>query len=110
MQIITLQFYQRVMLWNALGNYNAQNLKEASVFLRIMEKIRLTDEEQVETNFTIVGEQYRWKPMSNGYGTLNVQLEADEAKSLTTAIDAMTPIRVADAGWLQKVVEGLKTE
>jgi hypothetical protein len=49
MQSLDLLFHQRVLLWDLLGNYHVQTLKEASVFLRILEKLRITDQEQTET-------------------------------------------------------------
>lgn len=107
MTTVTLPLYQRIMLWSLVGNHNAANLREASVYLRLIEKIRLTDEEQTKTEFTTNGQSYNWKPMLNGYGTKSVELETDEAKALAAAIDSATPVRVADAGWLQKIVDDL---
>jgi hypothetical protein len=107
MQTITLTFPQRLILWNMVGNHNATSLKDASVYLRILDKVRLTDQEQVETGFTIVGQQYSWRQMPNGYGTMDINLEVDEAKALSTAIETATPVRVADAAWLAELVTAL---
>jgi len=90
------------------GNHNAGNLKEASVFLRIINKLRLSDEEQAKTEFALNGPQYTWKPQPNGYGTKTIDLEGDEAKALILAIEALTPMRVADAIWLAPLVDELK--
>jgi len=107
MQSLTLPFYQRIMLWNVIGSHAAPNLKEASVGLRVIEKLRLTDQEQTESEFTINGQQYNWKLPSETYGTKTVDFEGDEAKSLAAAIEA-APTRVIDAVWLQPIVDKLK--
>jgi hypothetical protein len=106
MQTLTLPFYQRVFLWNVIGNHSAPNLKEASVGLRIIEKLRLTEQEQLESEFTTAGQQYGWKLPSEDYGTKTVDLETDEGKSLAAAIEA-APTRVMDAVWLQPIVDKL---
>jgi urease accessory protein UreE len=106
MQSLTLPFYQRIMLWNVIGNHAAPNLKEASIGLRVIEKLRLTDEEQTDTEFTTSGQQYGWKLPDPDYGTKTVDLETDEAKALAAAIEA-APTRVIDAVWLQPIVDKL---
>jgi hypothetical protein len=73
------------------GNHNAANLREASVFLRIIEKLRLTEQEQREIEFTSNGQSYNWKPQLNGYATKSVELESDEAKALAAAIELGYP-------------------
>jgi hypothetical protein len=108
MQSLSLAYYQRVMLWNMIGNYSAPNLKEASVYLRIIEKIRLSDIEQVETEFTSTGNQYGWKLPAPSYGNCVVDLENEEAKALATAIESATPVRVIDAEWLSNMVAELR--
>jgi hypothetical protein len=110
MQSLNLSFYQRVLLWNMVGNHAAPNLKEASVGLRIIEKIRLSDQEQIDTEFTTNGQQYGWKPVSPTYGDITVELETDEAKSLAAVIEApQQPVLVRDAEWLEKMVKELTT-
>ena len=106
MQSLTLPFYQRVFLWNVIGNHAAPNLKEASVGLRVIEKLRLTDEEQLESEFAVNGQQYGWKLPDPDYGTKTVDLETDEGKALAAAIEA-APTRVMDAVWLQPIVDQL---
>jgi hypothetical protein len=108
MQSITVTFPQRIILWNMVGNHNATSLKDASIYLRILDKVRLTDQEQVETGFTIVGQQYSWQQMPNGYGTRDVNLEVDETAALAAAIETATPVRVADAAWLVNLVFQLR--
>jgi hypothetical protein len=96
------------MIWNMLGNYQAPNLKEASVYLRIIEKVRLTDQEQLDSEFTTTGQQYGWRLPSADFGTKEISLEGEEAKALATSIEAMTPVRVIDAEWLSNLVAELK--
>lgn len=106
---LKLEFYQRVYLWNTIGNHNAPSLKEASVFLRIIEKVRLSDQEQRDTGFGIVEGRYGWNPPSPDYGLKAVELEDEEAKALATALEA-SPLRVNDALWLDPLVKELQRE
>jgi hypothetical protein len=103
MQSLRLEFYQRIYLWNLVGGHTAPSLKEAAVFLRIIEKLRLSDAEQRESEFTNNGAQYVWKPVSPEYGCKTVELETDEAKALAAAIET-SPLRVNDAVWLDPIV------
>ena len=107
MQSLTLPYYQRVMLWNMLGNHQAANLKEASVYLRVIEKVRLSDQEQIDSEFTNTGQQYGWKLPHPTYGTCDIDLENEEVKCLSTAIESAAPVRVIDAEWLSSLVSQL---
>jgi hypothetical protein len=94
-----------------IGGHNAQNLKEADIYLRILGKVRLSDEETTESQFMISGQgSFSWKLPSNGYGDKTVELENAEAAALTTAIESCSPVRINDAEWLGKVVSHLKPE
>jgi hypothetical protein len=104
MQSLDLKFFQRVYLWNLIGSHTAPSLKEAAVFLRIIEKIRLTDAEQRETEFGAVNERYLWKSPSPDYGGKTVEFEDEEAKALAAVIEA-APLRVNDAVWLEPLVK-----
>jgi len=108
MTSVSLTYYQRVMLWNLIGAAKAPSLKEASVYLRVMEKIRLTDQESAESQFLSDNNGVSWRLPSPGYGNKTVELEESEVKALTTAIEAAPEIRVADAEWMIKVLEQAK--
>ena len=108
MQTLPLTFYPRMILGTMIGNHGTQSLKEASVFLRIIEKVRLSDKEQQETEFKQEGSQYSWKLPTSFYGNKDVELEADEAKALAAGLDGGMPVKVSDAEWLTKVVDQLR--
>jgi len=103
MQSLDLKFYQRVYLWSTVGNHSAPSLKEAAVFLRLIEKLRLSDAEQRESEFTAVGDKYLWKPLAPDYGLKTIELEDEEARALVAVIEA-APLRVNDASWLTPLV------
>jgi len=105
MTSLSLTYYQRVMLWNLIGATNAPSLKEASVYLRVMEKIRLTDQEATESQFFSENGTINWKLPKPDYGSGEFRLEEGEAKALMEVIEKASPIRVLDAEWLERLVE-----
>jgi|SRR5215472_14248523 len=110
MQSLFLTYYQRLILWNMVGTHTAPNLKETAVFLDIIKKIRLTDQEAKESQYVNDGQRFLWRLPSEGYGDRIFELESAEAEALAKAIEAATPIRVIDAEWLAAVVGQLRAE
>jgi hypothetical protein len=110
MQSVFLSYYQRVILTNMVGAHSVNGLREAAVLLRVLERIRLTDKETIESGFEAFGAQIAWKLPEPGYGDKVVDLENEEAKALIGAIRDVKGIRVADAQWLMKVIEELEPE
>lgn len=108
MQSIHLNFYQRNSLWNVVGNHNALNLKEAAVFLRIIDKLRPTDKEMLDTGYLAEGPQIMWKLPTREYGNREVELENEEAAALRSAIETVSNFPVKDAQWMLDLVERLK--
>lgn len=105
MQTIPLNFYQRVMLWSHLGSIHVEKLRDASVYLRMIEKLRLTDTEITETQFLANGPQFSWQLPNAAYGSRMVEFEAEEITALAGAIEKIQGIRVSDAEWMLKLVE-----
>jgi hypothetical protein len=91
-----------------VGAFPASNIKTAAVYLRLIEKIRLSDEENIESKFKADGNQFSWNLPIMGYGDCEIELENDEATSLVTCIEETSPVRVSDAAWLLKIVASLK--
>lgn len=109
MQKLAVNFYQRVMLTQIVGTHPAPTLKESSVYLRLLEKMRLTDTEQLDTKFTSDGPRILWNLPHPEYGNRELELEHEEAKALITAMEASTtPVRVIDAEWMTKIVMELE--
>jgi len=107
MQSVLLPFYQRVMLWNMCGAFPAPSLKEAAVVLRVIEKVRLTDRESIESDFRAEGGQVAWRLPSPAYGEKLVELENEEAKALAGVIVEHRPVRVMDAEWMLRLIDEL---
>lgn len=106
MQSIFVTYYQRVMLWNNLGAITVEKLRDAAVYLRMIEKLRLTDQEITETQFVVDGPRFSWRLPFPEYGSCMVEFEDEEVKALADAIEKMQGIRVSDAEWMLKLVEG----
>jgi hypothetical protein len=105
MQSIPVTFYERVLLWNLTGNHQVQSLRDASVYLRLIEKLRPSDEEMREAQFVQEGQGFRWSVPERGYGDRTVELEDTEAAALRTAIEGAQNIRVNDAAWMQRIAD-----
>lgn len=108
MQNLSLTYYQRITLWQLVGAHPAPSLKEASVYLRIIEKLRLTDAEMLGSQFVQEQGRFSWRLPDPEYGTRTVELENEEAKALVAAMEAPAPVRVSDAEWMLKVIEELQ--
>ena len=108
MKKLLLTFYQRVLLSNLIGAHSCDNIRSASVFVRLLEKVRLTDIEAAESQFAADGAQMSWRLSHPNYGTKDLDLETDEAAALSETIEKAQGIRVADALWMAKLADELK--
>lgn len=110
MQQVPLTFYERFILWNLCGNHQVANLKEAAVYLRLIERLRPSDEEMRETRFTGDGRNFQWQLPREGYGNLVAALEDEEAKALAAVIEGAQPVRVNDAVWMLRLTASMRPE
>ena len=94
MQNLSLRFYQRIILWQLVGNHPA---------------LRLTDAEMLATQVMQDSGRFSWRLPDPGYGNRELELEHEEAKALVTVMETPAPVRVSDAEWMLKVAEELKT-
>src|SRR5262245_54214860 len=106
---VHVNFYQRICLWNICGNAQVGNLKDAAPYLRLIEKLRPSDEEMMETQFRMEERMgYVWRAPSAGYGDRDIELEADEQARLTEALENQQQVKVADAAWQFKLLDQIK--
>jgi hypothetical protein len=105
MQALHLTYYQRVILWNHLGSIQVEKLREASIYLRLIEKLRLTDQEITETQFVMEGPRFSWRLPEADYGSRTVEFEDEEMQALAGALEKVQGVRVNDAQWMLKLVE-----
>lgn len=108
MQNLNLNYYQRIILWNSLGAHQVASLKDAATYLRLIEKVRLTDDEMLKSQFVQEQGKMSWLLPHIGYGDRVLELEHEEAKALVTALEAPSQgLRVTDAAWMMKMIEEL---
>jgi len=110
MKVIPLTFYQRFSLAGAIGNFPVPKVKDAAMFVRLLEKVRLTEAERRGGKFRQEGQNVSWTLPDAGFGTKSIELEDIEAESLAQAIEALENIRVLDVEWLLKISEQLRAE
>lgn len=105
MQQIPLTFYERIILWNLCGAHQVGSLKEASVYLRLIEKLRPTDEESRETGLRMTEQGLQWSMAKENYGNRVISAEDDEARALKAVLEGQRSVRVSDAQWMLKLTE-----
>jgi len=105
---LLLTFYERLCLWNMIGNYQAPRLAEVAVLLRALDKLRPSDAEALETELIVRDGQMGWKLPEPSYGERTVALEAEEVAALVKVFESLQDIRVADGAWIVRLIEQLK--
>lgn len=105
---IVLTFYERVSMWNMIGNYQAPRLADVAVLLRVLDKVRPVDFEVQATDLTTSDGQMSWKLPEPDYGTRAVELEAEEAAAVAKVFESLQGVRVADGAWICRLMERLK--
>lgn len=109
MKNLKLTFYQRISLWNRIGTLPASSLKEAAVYLRIIDQLRPTDTEMKETQLTLQDSNYRWNLPKPNYGDRTFEIEDEEAAAIVTGLENHPqPVIVGDAAWMLMLVADLK--
>lgn len=111
MTSIELNWYMRISVWLRVGAIQAPNMQIASVLYRCIEKIRPTDEERGKANLVTRASGYEWLLPDPNYGTITVELEAEECEQLAQALEHLpqgTSVLVADMGWILPMIKQLK--
>lgn len=111
MVAISMNWYQRISLWLRVGGIQAQNMAVASILYRCIEKIRPTDRERGEANLITRANGYEWLLPTPDYGTVTVELEADECEQLALALENLpqgATVLVADMAWILPMISQLK--
>jgi hypothetical protein len=107
---VVLTFYQRFHLEATIGSFQAPKLSDTLVFLRLLEKLRLTETERKAAQFRLEGNAASWRLPNPEYATREIELEDTEAAALRQAIENFEGIRVIDAQWLAPLVETLRPD
>ncbi|HNY39480.1 MAG TPA: hypothetical protein PKJ41_03765 [Bryobacteraceae bacterium] len=111
MKTTTLNFYERIALAALVGAQGGRTA-ELSTFLRIYEKVRISEEERGATDLVQQGDRVEWKLPSPAFGTRSVGLEQEEAEALSGIIEdflsTVEKITVEEVAWRRRVVGDLK--
>ena len=111
MKIIPINWYERMVLWSRVGSMQAPNLQQAHVCLRILGKLRPSEEEVKVANLEMTEGNFRWRLPSVEYGSLQLELEDDECKALADGLDNHPqPVMVSDAAWMLELLEKLRAQ
>ena len=112
-RILTLSWYERIALWSRLGVSNTGNLREAHMYLRLIDRTRPTDEEKQACGFEALPGGFSWNLPVEEFGALKLELEDDERTTLIACLEATNPnapVPVKDARWMIELVEQLKAK
>lgn len=105
---VVLTFYERISLWNMIGNYQAPRLADVAVLLRVLDKVRPADFEMREAEFAVADGQMSWRLPNPDYGQRAVDLEDEEAAALRKVFESLQGVRVSDGEWICRLMERLQ--
>lgn len=109
MMSINFNWYERIVLWMRIGAMPVPNINAANVFLRILDKLRPSEQEQQDTKLSIEGLNYRWVLPHHQYGDKQIEFENEEAKALADGLDNHPmEVRVSDAAWMLRLLAQLR--
>ena len=87
-------------------------MKDASTYLRILDKIRPSDEEKALCNFKATDTGCSWKQdLELNFGNKQLDLEDEEAEAIIKSLETdnnIAQISIRDASWMCELVEDLK--
>jgi len=106
-----------MFIWFRVGAVDAPNMRAAYPLFHVIQKIRPTDQERDETQFSVVQEgdrvSYKWA-LPNGnleYGARDIEFDTDEAEALVSVLETQqAPVKIADMEWLDPMIRRLKKE
>ena len=107
MKNTTLNFYERIRTLDILGVQEAR-LAEVAIYLRIIDKIRFTEDEEKAAKLKRNESSVQWELPNPEYGTITAQLEDVEAEKLLGLLQSWPHISTRDAKWILRVVDDLK--
>ena len=109
MKTTTLNFYERIVTAEIVGQQEGR-LADISAYLRILDKIRITEEERKSSNMEVADGQLRWQLPSQDFGSSQVMLEDQEARRLSDLLENWPKVTIRDVAWIERVVSDLKSE
>jgi hypothetical protein len=109
MKTTTLNFYERIVTAEIVGQQEGR-LADISAYLRILDKIRITEEERKSSNMEVADGQLRWQIPSQDIGSSQVMLEDQEARRLSDLFENWPKVTIRDVAWIERVVANLRSE
>ena len=79
-------------------------------YLRILDKIRITEEERKSSNMEVADGQLRWQIPSLDFGSNQVMLENQAARRLSDLLVCWPKVTIRDVAWIERVVSDLKSD
>lgn len=108
---LTINFHQRMGLWLRLGSAQVPSLREASVLIRIMERIRPIEPELKEVKYKQEGGQISYLLPEPTYGTMYYDFENDETEQLIECLNNhKQPFRIDEAAWMLALIKDLEEQ
>lgn len=108
---VNINFHQRVALWLRVGSYNVPSLRDAALFIRVIEKIRPREHEIKETKFTQADGRIEYLMPDPGYGTESYVFEDEEIKKVIECLhNHHQPFRIDEAAWILALIEDIETQ
>ena len=109
MRTTTQNSYEQIVTAEIVGQQEGR-LADISAYLRILDKIRITDEERKSSKMEVADGQLRWQLPSQSFGSSQVMLEDQEARRLSDLLENWPKVTIRDVAWIERVVSDLTSE
>lgn len=108
---LNLNFHQRVGLWLRIGSAQVASLKDASILIRLIEKIRPKEHELKEVGFKQNEGRIEYVLKDLNYGIMTGEIEDDEAQKLIECLNTHSqPFRIDEAAWMLALIEDMEEQ
>lgn len=107
MKTTTLNFYERIVLGEIIGQQEGR-LADIAVYLKILDKVRLSEQERKESQMKVDDGQLKWMLPEAEYGMIVAEFEDEEARRLAQLLESWPKVTIRDAGWIGRVSAELK--
>ena len=108
---VTINFHQRLGLWMRIGTAQVPSLRDAATLIRVLERIRPTEEEMKKVNYKQDKTTVEYTLPDLSYGVKTYEFEDEESRRLIDTLNGhQNPFRIDEAAWMLALIEDLENQ